>query len=426
MLTDEENAKLTQVGPGTPMGELMRRYWHPVAAAAELADNPFRTKGVRILGEDLVLFRDRSDRLGLIDRLCAHRRADLTYGVAEEDGLRCQYHGWKYDCSGRCIEQPFEETVHPEAHFRDRIQMHGYPVEELGGLIFAYLGPEPAPLLPRWGPLVWGNGVRDIAITELPCNWLQCQENSLDPVHVEWLHNYFWNYVKGLKSDGESLTEGLRNVRKHQKIGFDLFEYGIVKRRVLEGFTEDDDDWKDGHPILFPNILLVGSQFSATLQFRVPVDDSHTYHVSLYTFRGAPGAETPPQERVPFRHVPLNDENNRYILDYVFNQDYSVWVGQGPIARRDLERLGESDRGIILFRQLLEQEMESVARGDDPMNTFRDAATNVCVEPPLEHIKFGATHRPPKYMPGEAGYSEAAAEIEQVQATWDRELAGSR
>jgi len=110
----------------------------------------------------------------------------------------------------------------------------------------------------------------------------------------------------------------------------------------------------------------------------------------------------------------------------VFNQDYSVWVGQGPIARRDLERLGESDRGIILFRQLLEQEMESVARGDDPMNTFRDPVTNACLEPPLEHIKFGATQRPPRYMPGEAGYSEAAAEIEHVQATWDSVLAAAR
>jgi len=425
MLTAEENARLTEVGPGTVMGELMRRYWHPIAATAEIDDNPFRTKAVRILGEDLALFRDRSGKLGLIDRLCAHRRADLTYGVAEDDGLRCQYHGWMYDGTGQCIEQPFEETVRPEARFKDRIKMNGYRVEELGGLIFAYLGPEPAPMLPHWGPLVWGNTVRDIAITELPCNWLQCQENSLDPVHVEWLHNYFWNYLKAVKSDGSALSDGLRNVRKHQKIGFDLFDYGIIKRRVLEGFTEEDDDWKEGHPILFPNILLVGSQFSATLQFRVPVDDSHCYHVSHYTFRAAPGAEVPPQERVPYRYVPLNDDRNRYIMDYVFNQDYSVWVGQGPIARRDLEKLGESDRGIIMFRQLLEQEMEAVARGDDPMNTFRDPAANVCIEPPLEHIKFGATRRPPKYMPGEAGYSDAAAEIEAVQATWDRELVGA-
>src|SRR5439155_5065361 len=202
----EDSARITQVGPGTPMGELMRRYWHPSAASAELLGNAFRTKGVRVLGEDLVLYRDRSGQLGLIDRHCAHRRADLTYGIAENDGLRCPYHGWKFDHAGRCLEQPFEETMHPDGRFKERTALHGYRVEELGGLIFAYLGPEPAPLLPRWGPLVWAEAVRDVAISELPCNWLQCQENSLDPVHVEWLHNYFGNYVRALKGDAPPLS----------------------------------------------------------------------------------------------------------------------------------------------------------------------------------------------------------------------------
>lgn len=427
MLTVEQNERLTQVGPGTPMGELMRRYWHPIAASAELLDNPFRTKEVRLLGEDLVLFRDQRGQLGLIERLCAHRRVNLAYGVAEEDGLRCQYHGWKYDHAGRCVEQPFEETARPEARFKDRIRLTAYPVQEVGGLLFAYLGPEPAPLLPRWAPLVWGNGVRDIAITELPCNWLQCQENSLDPVHVEWLHNYFSSYVRGFDRNAPPPSGGLQNVQKHQKIGFDLFEYGIIKRRVLGGFTEEDDDWKEGHPILFPHILLVGSQFSATLQFRVPIDDTHTYHVSHYTYRAAPGAEAPKQDRIPYRYVPLYDEQRRFIVNLTFNQDYSAWITQGPIARRDLEKLGESDTGIILFRQLLQQQMEAVAEGKDPMNTFRNPATNVCIEPPLERIKFGASRRPQRYMPAEAGYSEAAADIERVQATWDMPaLAGSR
>jgi 5,5'-dehydrodivanillate O-demethylase len=425
MLSAEENQRLTEVGPGTAMGELMRRYWHPIAAAGELAENPFRTKAVRLLGEDLVLYRDRSGQLGLIDRLCAHRRTDLTYGIAENDGLRCPYHGWKFDHTGRCVEQPFEDTMHPDGHFKEKTPLHGYHVEELGGLIFAYMGPDPAPLLPRWGPLVWDECVRDVAISELPCNWLQCQENSLDPVHVEWLHNYFGNYVRAIKG-GEPLSEGLQNVRKHLKIGFDAFEYGIIKRRVLEGFTEEDDDWKEGHPILFPHILLVGSQFSATLQFRVPIDDEHTYHVSYYVYRAAPGTQAPPQEVVPYRNVPLTDENGRFIVDLVFNQDYAMWIAQGGVARRDLEKLGESDRGVILFRQMLLQQMEAVERGDDPMNTFRDPSTNVCVEPPLEHIKFGANRRPQTYVPPEAGLSTAIPDIQAVRATWDLEPAGSR
>jgi 5,5'-dehydrodivanillate O-demethylase len=402
------------------MGELMRRYWQPIAASAELDDTPFRTKEVKIMGEDLVLFRTRQGELGLIEKHCAHRRADLAYGIAEDDGLRCQYHGWKYSPTGNCIEAPFEDTVHPDGVLERTVKLTAYPVQELAGLIFTYLGPQPAPLLPRWGPLVWDNVVRDVAISVLPCNWLQCQENSLDPVHVEWLHNYYGSYVRRIqgKEPPNTSNSGVGNVRRHEKIGFDLFEYGVIKRRVFQGFTEEDDDWKIGHPILFPNILLVGSQFSATLQFRVPMDDTHTLHISHYTYRARPGTDAADQERTPYRYVPLYDPNGRYIVDLTFNQDYSVWIGQGPIAKRDLERLGESDKGVVLFRLLLEREMAAVARGDDPMNTFRDPQKNVCLEPPLEQIKFGARQRSATYQPAEAGYSQDAALIEQTQATW--------
>ena len=157
MLTQEQNDLLTRVGPGTPMGELMRRYWQPVAPAAELGNNP--TKEVRLLGEDLVLYRDRSGTYGLVGRYCAHRRVNLAYGIPEERGLRCMYHGWLYDETGQCIEQPFEETVRPEARFKDKIKLPGYPVQEMGGILFAYLGPEPAPLLPRWEYLVMEGNV---------------------------------------------------------------------------------------------------------------------------------------------------------------------------------------------------------------------------------------------------------------------------
>src|SRR5712692_7538455 len=168
-ITKDLNERLTRVGPGTPMGELLRRYWWPVAASSEIrVGRP--TKAVRLLGEDLVLYRDRSDRLGLIGQRCAHRRASLVYGVPEEDGLRCQYHGWKFDATGRCLEQPFEETVNPEARFKEKVSLPGYPVQALGGLVFAYLGPEPAPLLPRYDLFVWDNVVRQIGAAVIPCN----------------------------------------------------------------------------------------------------------------------------------------------------------------------------------------------------------------------------------------------------------------
>ena len=163
MLSIADNELLSRVGPGTPMGDLMRRYWQPIAAAAELDDNPFRTKEVKVLGEELVLYRDRSGNLGLLDRYCTHRRASLAYGIAERDGLRCQYHGWKFDSDGHVIDQAFEDTMHPDMRFRDKCSITAYKVEERAGLVFAYMGPEPAPLLPNWAPLVWDNAVRDIA-----------------------------------------------------------------------------------------------------------------------------------------------------------------------------------------------------------------------------------------------------------------------
>ncbi len=138
MLSQEVNDRYTRVGPGTPTGELMRRYWHPIAAKAELDDRP--TKSVRILGEDLVLYKDRSGTYGLIDRLCPHRRVDLSYGIPEEQGLRCMYHGWMYDETGQCIEQPFEETVHPDGRFKEKVKIRAYPVKALGGLLFTWAG----------------------------------------------------------------------------------------------------------------------------------------------------------------------------------------------------------------------------------------------------------------------------------------------
>jgi len=419
MLSREENERLTRVGAGTPMGDLMRRYWHPIAAAAELEERP--AKQVRILGEDLVVYRDTSGGYGLIGARCAHRLTSLAHGVPEPDGLRCMYHGWKYDATGQCVEQPFEDTANPGARFKQRVKLAGYPVEQLGGLLFAYLGPQPAPLLPRWEPLVWGNCVRDIAIAELPCSWLQCQENSLDPVHVEWLHTYFGRWMQQRKNGdpdaGSSIGAQRMRPMRHLKIGFDAFEHGIIKRRVLEGFTEADEDWAVGHPMLFPNVLLVGNEMQATMQWRVPADDTHTYHVSYYVFRAAPGAEAPPQPTVPFRYVPLMDERGEYLVDMTFNQDYMAWIAQGTIAERDQERLGESDVGIIQFRQMLKQQMELVLDGGEPMNVFRDPAASEAIALPMERVKFGdRTYL--EYSPAEAGESSAIDDINRVLATW--------
>jgi 5,5'-dehydrodivanillate O-demethylase oxygenase subunit len=417
MLSTQENERLTRVDKGTDMGELLRRYWHPIAASVELLERP--TKAVRLLGEDLVLYQDTTGRLGLIGRVCPHRGVSLVHGVPEADGLRCSYHGWKYNAEGQCIQQPYEEYINPNSRFKEKVCVVGYPVEELGGLVFAYLGPLPAPLLPRWGPLVWENSVRDIVFAELDCNWLQCQENSLDPVHSEWLHAYYGDWTRRRKAAAGSMADQGFPPMRHKKIGFDVFEHGIIKRRVLEGFTEEDEDWRIGHPVLFPNILLAGSTTRGIMQFRVPVDTEHTLHITLYTFRAAPGTRAPEQPVVPYRTAPLMDEQGEWIDDLLFNQDYMVWVSQGPVAARDQERLGESDIGVILFRRLLKQQMEIMLDGGEPMNTFRDPEVNAIIEPPLEHAKFGGASAS-RYVPTESGISKAADDINAVLATWNQ------
>jgi 5,5'-dehydrodivanillate O-demethylase len=389
MLTQEQNDLLTRVGAGTPMGELMRRYWHPIAAVSEMESEP--TREVRLLGEDLVLYKDRSGNYGLIDRYCAHRRVNLAYGIPEEQGLRCMYHGWMYDETGQCIEQPFEETVRPESRFKDKIKLSGYPVQELGGLLFAYLGPAPAPLLPRWEFLTLEHNVlRETFVTELPCNWLQCQENSLDPLHLEWLHGYYGAYmaeVKGNTAEAAAAYDVVARGR-HKKIGFDPFEYGIIKRRTWGDYDEESDFWKVGHPILFPNILHQGNPGRYFLQFRTPIDDTHTMHLEYTIYIMPAWVDMPQQDTkdIPVNYWPLYEENGKFRSETILDQDQNVWVTQGPIMDRTKEKLGESDVGIIMFRKMLEEQARIVEDGGEPMNVFRDPEQNQCIRAPQEFM----------------------------------------
>ena len=146
MLTAEQNDRLTRVGPGTPTGELMRRYWHPIAAVAMMNDRS--TKPITLLGENLILYKSKQGVFGLVDNYCPHRRMGMVYGIPTDDGIRCPYHGWMFDETGRCLEQPYEETEAPDNRFKDKVRIKAYPLQVKAGLIFAYLGPAPVPLLP--------------------------------------------------------------------------------------------------------------------------------------------------------------------------------------------------------------------------------------------------------------------------------------
>jgi 5,5'-dehydrodivanillate O-demethylase len=377
MLSAEDNATLTRVGRGTPLGELMRRYWQPIAAVAQLDERP--TLPVRLMGEDLVLYRDTGGGYGLLDRHCAHRRADLAYGVVEACGLRCHYHGWLFDATGRCLEQPFEEVARPQARFKDRIRLTAYPVEAKGGLLWAYLGPPPAPLVPDWD-LFHQRGYKQIVFSEIPCNWFQGQENSIDPVHFEWLHS---NWSAAQRGDSARAP-------RHLKLAFEEFEWGFTYRRVREDTTEDDELWTVGRVCLWPNCLYTGK-----FEWRVPVDDEHTLHVAWFN-DPIPGTAPFEQARIPYWHGPIRDPGTgRWITSHIMNQDFVAWIGQGPVADRTKEHLGESDRGVILLRRRMLEEADVVAGGGDPKAVVRDAVKNHRRSLPTIREGRGAPARPP-------------------------------
>jgi 5,5'-dehydrodivanillate O-demethylase len=219
----------------------------------------------------------------------------------------------------------------------------------------------------------------------LPMNWLQVMENSVDPHHVEWLHGHYMRFVRGLT--GEPQPEVL--ARKHEKIAFDLFDYGIIKRRVLQGMTEEDDDWKIGHPLVFPAMLRVGGGGLYQFQIRVPVDDTHTSHFWYDVYKPEGNFPVPGQEDIPLFEVPIYTETGDYLVDFVDGQDVMAWASQGPIADRSQEHLGKSDLGVIMLRRLFQEQLKLVEAGGDPLGVVRDSAVNECITLPQEQKKLG-------------------------------------
>ncbi|MFE4242263.1 Rieske 2Fe-2S domain-containing protein [Peribacillus butanolivorans] len=381
MLSKEQNEDLIQVGAGKSMGELLRRYWHPIAISTDV-EKIGTIKKLKILDEELVLYRDKSNNLGLVADRCAHRGVSLEYAIPDECGLRCQYHGWLYDHTGQCVEQPNEPE---DSTFKKRIKISGYEVRELGGLVFGYMGPKPAPELPNWDLFVQENVIRTVGYAEIPCNWVQIMENSLDPTHLEWLHGHYFEHV--FEQQGRPQNEW-PITKRHLKIGFDEFDYGIIKRRVLEGQTEENEDWAVGHPIVFPNYLRVGDSGAHSFQIRVPIDDTHTLHFWYTCFVPAEGVKVPENYPISSYECPIYDENGKFVTDYIDGQDMMAWITQGPVADRTVERLGTSDKGIIMYRQMLKRELKKMKNGEDPKCTIRDPQQNQYIELPQEEDKF--------------------------------------
>ena len=368
MLTAEQNRALTEVGPDKPMGKLLRRYWIPFCGASELDKTP--AKAVRLLCEDLVVYRDLDGHYGLIDRHCPHRRADLSYGFVEKCGLRCNYHGFLMNHDGAVTEIPYDDTAYPQQNLKSQVKVKAYPVKECAGLLFAYMGPAPVPELPVWAPFTWQGGFREIVRSDSPCNWFQCQENSCDPVHFEWMHD---NWSQRLNDSFEYST-------KHLQVAFDEVEFGHAYRRIREGQEENSPLWTIGRLALWPIGFYLGEHF----EWRVPVDDENT--LSLAWFHAQPPRDAKPfvQNSVPVWESPIMDETGRWITSHVINQDIVAWVGQGRIADRTKEFLAASDRGILMMRKRYFDDMKRIEEGLDPKGVIRDPELARCV--PLQLV----------------------------------------
>src|SRR5579883_1167546 len=363
MLTPEENERITRVGPGTPCGALLRRYWQPIAIASELTPEQPK-KRVRVLGEDLVVYRNGQGGYGCVAEQCPHRGVSLYYGFVEDDGIRCAYHGWKFDGCGRCLEQPFEPAG---STYKERVRLKSYPLQKMAGLLFAYMGPEPAPLLPRWDVVAREDGTRRIEIRPtLTCNWLQAQENTADTVHTYYVHGHM------MKTQG--LRGGEYYYRTIEDYGWELCEWGLSKWCRYGG---DRPELEIRPPLLFPNLLRIPALGEECLHWRVPVDDTRT-NIIMVAFRPSPdGARVEQPEDPPVRYLPSPiGPDGEYDLSTFDAQDRMAWETQGALYDRSQEHLGATDRGIIMFRKLLLDQIAVVEQGGDPIALIRDPARN--------------------------------------------------
>jgi 5,5'-dehydrodivanillate O-demethylase len=348
-MTPQENEMMTRVGANTPGGNFLRRYWWPVWFSQELKDRPVP---IRLLGEDFVLFRDGSGKVGLLDAACSHRRASLTLGRVEEKGIRCCYHGWLLSAEGRCLEMPAEPNG-SKLH-EDIRQNHGL-IQEAGGLIFAYLGPEPAPRLPRYDLLFREDCDRTVWAKDDHCNWAQRAENGVDPYHSMSLHASVYPSM-AMKRPEATWTPMWYGFRMQS-------EYPGGKRNV-------------SHHI-FPSTTRrhgarVGTIPSEYLHIRVPTDDTltTTFYVKANIKPAGPYKTTcrGMQKTRPGVYQRIEDE--WWGLESS-DQDRAAQESQGPIHDRSREFLASSDRGVVMWRKLVLDGIKAVAIGADPHGIVR-------------------------------------------------------
>jgi phthalate 4,5-dioxygenase len=376
MLSAEQNDLITRIGPGTPAGKLMRRYWQPAALADELNGNR-PVKPVRLLGEDLVIFRDQDGRYGLLKRACPHRGTDLAFGRLEDGGLRCAFHGWLFDVHGQCLQTPAE----PEGSMLCRnIRQTAYPVVERSGILFAYLGPGEPPCFPHFDCFTAPASHTFAFKGLIACNWLQSLEVGIDPAHTSFLHRFFHDedsatgYGKLFRDrsiDSDMPMTRIMREFPRPRIEVEPTDYGlrvVTLRRISEAHTHVRVT-----NLVFPNAFVIPMSSEMTItQWHVPIDDLSHYWYAIFTSFGAPvDKDEMRRQRLALYelpdYVPRRNKSNDYGFD-PHEQAHATFTGMGTdinvhdqwacesmglIQDRSKEHLGQSDKAISAYRRLL-------------------------------------------------------------------------
>ena len=419
MLRAEQNELLTRTGPGSVMGDLIRRYWIPALLTEELPEPDCPPVRVKLLSERLIAFRDSDGKLGLIDEFCAHRGVSLWFGRNEECGLRCAYHGWKYDVSGHCVDIPSEPE---ESGFRRKIKLQSYPLAERGGVLWAYMGPpESQPALPEYEFATVPREQTFISKRLQECNYLQAMEGGIDSSHVSFLHRGALNedpLFKGAKGNQYNLDDFQPKFEVVESAGGLLIG---ARRKAEDGnFYWRITQWL----MLFFTAIPPRGDHPMHGHFWVPIDDetcwawSYDYHPvralsanELQAMKDGHGVHV---KYIPGTYRPLQNKDNDYLIDRQAQkegrsfsgvdgfsmQDASVQESMGPIQDRTRENLVTTDNGIIMARHLLMRAAKALQKGIEPPE--RDPVT--------QHVRSASLVLPP-----DVSFAEAAKDALRAQ-----------
>ncbi len=413
MARHEKNELLTQTDPDTPMGDLFRRYWMPALMSSELPENDCPPVRVQLLAEKLIAFRDTSGKLGLMDEFCAHRGVSMWFGRNEENGLRCPYHGWKYDTTGQCVDVPSEPA---EGGFCKKIKLKSYPLIERGGILWTYMGaPELQPPLPEYEFAMVVPARRYVSKRVQECNFLQAMEGGIDSSHVSFLHSGLLEkdpLFKGSKGNQYNMNDF--------QVKFEVVEStgGLLvgaRRNAEEGHYY----WRITQWVMpFFTIIPPRADHPIHGHFWVPIDDENCWAWSFdyHPTRDLTAEEVHAMEegagihvKVDSRFVPLQNKSNDYLMDRASQkskenysgisgiaiQDASLQESMGPIVDRSKEHLVATDNGIIMARRRLLKAVEGMKNGIAPPGT----------DPVTQRVRSAALVLPP-----DAAFKDAARE----------------